>query len=77
MPKTYRVHEFAALAGVTTKTLHHYDRIGLLTPNRTGAGYRVSGAADLVRLQQIVALKFIGLSLQRIRAVLDRPGART
>ena len=71
MPKTYRVHQFAALAGVTTKTLHHYDRIGLLTPNRTGAGYRVYGAADLVRLQQIVALKFIGLSLQRIRAVLE------
>jgi len=71
MAKTYRVHEFAALAGVTAKTLHHYDRIGLLTPNRTEAGYRAYADTDLLRLQQIVALKFIGLSLRQIRTALE------
>jgi DNA-binding transcriptional MerR regulator len=37
----YRVHQFAELAGVTVKTLHHYDRVGLLRPQRTHSGYRV------------------------------------
>src|SRR5687768_4217741 len=68
----YRVHEFAALAGVTVKALHHYDRLGLLTPRRTDAGYRVYTDRDLERLEQIVALKFIGLSLKQIRALLDQ-----
>ncbi len=53
------------------KTLHHYDRLGLLKPQRTDAGYRVYTAGDLERLEQIVALKFLGLSLQQIKAVLD------
>jgi MerR family transcriptional regulator, thiopeptide resistance regulator len=38
---SYRIHEFAELAGVTVKALPHYDRIGLLTPRRTEAGYRM------------------------------------
>jgi MerR family transcriptional regulator, thiopeptide resistance regulator len=70
MSRTYRVHEFAALAGVTIKALHHYDRRGLLQPKRTAAGYRVYEDDDLLRLQQIVGLKFIGLSLIQIRDVL-------
>ncbi|HLG57652.1 MAG TPA: MerR family transcriptional regulator [Vicinamibacterales bacterium] len=69
---SYRVHEFAELAGVTVKTLHHYDRLGLLKPGRTAAGYRVYTPADLPRLEQIVALKALGLSLKDIRALLDR-----
>jgi MerR family transcriptional regulator, thiopeptide resistance regulator len=69
----YKVREFAERAGVTVRTLHHYDRLGLLPPSgRTRAGYRLYGERDLARLQQIVTLKFIGLSLQEIKALLDR-----
>jgi DNA-binding transcriptional MerR regulator len=68
----YRVHEFAQLAGVTVKTLHHYDRVGVLRPSRTAGGYRVYTSSDLIRLEQILALKTIGLALKDIRALLDR-----
>ena len=70
--KSYRIHEFAHLAGVTVKALHHYDRLGLLTPRRSETGYRVYRECDLERLEQIVALKFLGLPLKQIRAVLER-----
>jgi len=70
MATVYKVHEFAELSGVTVKTLHHYDRLGLLTPRRTDAGYRIYTGRDLERLEQIVALKFLGFSLRRIRTVL-------
>ena len=72
MPTSYRVHQFAELAGVTVKALRHYDRLGLLKPMRSGAGYRLYRAGDLARLQQIVALKSVGLSLKDIRTLLDR-----
>jgi DNA-binding transcriptional MerR regulator len=68
----YRVQAFAELAGVTVKTLHHYDRVGLLHPRRTTAGYRLYTSSDLVRLEQILALKTIGFSLHEIRQLLDR-----
>jgi DNA-binding transcriptional MerR regulator len=68
----YSVHEFAALAGVTVKTLHHYDRLGLLKPRRSAAGYRLYTDRDLERLEQIVALKFIGLPLKHIKVLLER-----
>jgi len=64
------VRQFAALANVTVRTLHHYDRVGLLKPRRTRAGYRVYRDADLPRLQQIVVLKFLGLSLIEIASAL-------
>src|SRR5579863_777437 len=65
--------EFAALGGVTVRTLHHYDRIGLLKPNkRSGAGYRLYQLRDLERLEQIVALKFLGLPLSEIRHVIEK-----
>jgi DNA-binding transcriptional MerR regulator len=68
----YRVSEFAEKAGVTVRTLHHYDRLGLLKPSgRTEAGYRLYGERDFARLQQIVTLKFIGLPLANIRTLLD------
>jgi DNA-binding transcriptional MerR regulator len=67
-----RVHEFAELAGVTVKALHHYDRLGLLKPRRTEAGYRIYTERDLEHLEQIVALKFLGLGLRQIRTVLER-----
>lgn len=69
---TYRVQEFSALAGVTVRTLHHYDRLALLRPRRNRAGYRLYTHRDLERLEQIVALKFLGLSLTQIKRVLDR-----
>jgi MerR family transcriptional regulator, thiopeptide resistance regulator len=68
----YRVREFATLAGVTVKALHHYDRVGLLKPKRTRAGYRLYSAHDRDRLEQIASLKFVGLPLKQIRTLLDR-----
>ena len=71
--RLYRASEFAALTGVTVRTLHHYDRAGLLRPGgRTGAGYRLYGAREFARLQQILTLKFIGLPLEEIKGLLDR-----
>ena len=69
-----------SLPGVTVRTLHHYDRIGLLKPCRTEAGYRLYSDCDLARLEQIVAMKFLGLPLKQIKALLERnpldaPGA--
>jgi DNA-binding transcriptional MerR regulator len=68
------VQEFARLAGVTVRALHHYDRLGLLRARRNGTGYRVYAAGDLERLEQIVALKFLGIPLKRIGTMLDRDG---
>jgi len=70
----YQAKEFAALSGVTVRALHHYDRMGLLRPRRTHSGYRIYGEQDLARLEQIVALKFLGLPLRRIKTLLDRDG---
>ena len=66
----YRIQEFAAKAGVTVRTLHHYDRIGLLKPKRTHTRYRVYSDADLPRLRQIIVFKFLGLSLAEIAEAL-------
>jgi MerR family transcriptional regulator, thiopeptide resistance regulator len=72
--RNYQPHEFAKRAGVTIRALHHYDRLGLLKPSgRTAAGYRLYTDRDLVRLEQIVALKFIGFPLSQIRDLLNRP----
>jgi DNA-binding transcriptional MerR regulator len=72
----YRVTEFAGLAGVTVRALHHYDRLGVLRPRRSASGYRVYSLRDLERLEQIVALKFLGLPLQEIKILLDREARR-
>lgn len=68
----WKVREFAELAGVTVKALHHYDRLGLLKPARTESGYRAYSTADLERLEHIVALRFVGIPLKQIGALLDR-----
>ncbi|HYO90677.1 MAG TPA: MerR family transcriptional regulator, partial [Pyrinomonadaceae bacterium] len=69
----YLAQEFAERAGVTVRTLHHYDRTGLLKPSGyTAAGYRLYGEKDLARLQQIVTLKFIGFSLRQIKELLEQ-----
>src|SRR5438105_8251731 len=71
--RLYKTAEFAKLAGVTVRTLHHYDRLGLLEPSaRTVKGYRLYGERDFARLQQIVTLKFIGFPLKQIKRILNR-----
>ena len=72
MSSTYRVGEFAKLAGVTVRALHHYDRIGLLKPQRAGSGFRVYELRDMERLEQIAALKFLGIPLKEIKLLLKR-----
>lgn len=71
----YLIGEVARLTGVTVRTLHHYDELGLLVPSgRTAAGYRRYAYADLVRLQQVLGYRSLGLSLEEIAAILDDPG---
>ncbi len=66
----YRIGEFAKLAGVTVRALHHYDRIGLLKPQRGNSGFRFYRMEDLERLEQIAALKFLGIPLREIKLLL-------
>jgi DNA-binding transcriptional MerR regulator len=70
MDRGYKIGEFAELAGVTVKALHHYDRIGLLKPQRSCSGTRVYSLLDLERMEQIAALKFLGISLSEIKRLL-------
>jgi DNA-binding transcriptional MerR regulator len=66
------VGEVAALAGVTVRTLHHYDRIGLLSPSgRSAAGYRLYTPADLDRLHQVLLYRELGFSLEDVAALLS------
>jgi len=72
--ETMKVGRLAAKAGLTVRTLHHYDEIGLLRPSaRTAAGHRLYGRAEVERLQQIASLRHLGLPLEEIRAYLTRP----
>jgi len=74
MAHVYKVGEFAELTGVSIRTLHHYDRLGLLRPSsRSEAGYRFYAAHDLLRLQQILTLRYLGFSLPAIGEILGRP----
>ena len=67
-----KISEFAKKSGVMVKTLLHYDKIGLLKPSmKSENGYRIYYDEDFIRLQQISTLKFVGLSLQEIKQVLD------
>ena len=70
--KLWQAGGFAESAGVTVRTLHHYDELGLLTPTAySAAGYRLYAAADFERLEHITALRFIGLTLKDIRDILS------
>ncbi len=67
------VKQLSDMTGVSVQTLHHYDKIGLLSPSfRTASGYRVYTSDDLFTLQQIVALKYFGFSLSAIPGVLSK-----
>jgi DNA-binding transcriptional MerR regulator len=72
--RTYQVKQAAGMSGVSVRTLHHYDAIGLLVPSaRTAAGYRLYTGDDLLRLQQILIGRELGLALEEIRRLLDDP----
>ncbi|MEV5706694.1 MerR family transcriptional regulator [Actinoallomurus sp. NPDC052274] len=72
--RTLAVGELARLTGLTVRTLHHYDRLGLLSPARDSAGRRCYGPAEVRRLHRILALRGFGLSLTEIAKVLDGAG---
>ena len=70
----YTVKNLANLAGVTPRTLHHYDQIGLLHPSHKGDnGYRYYDEAAVLRLQQILFFRELGLGLDEIASALNRP----
>ncbi|MDQ2625070.1 MAG: MerR family transcriptional regulator, partial [Actinomycetota bacterium] len=67
------IQEVSKITGVTSRTLRHYDAVGLLAPSRTGVnGYRFYDDDALVRLQRVLLLRELGLGLDEIAAVLDR-----
>ncbi len=71
----YTVGEVARLAGITKRTLHHYDGIGLLRPSgRSAAGYRLYDHRDLERLQEVLFFRELGFSLDEIEEALTDPG---
>ncbi|MGL4651711.1 MAG: MerR family transcriptional regulator [Caldilineaceae bacterium] len=71
----YTVKQLADIAGVSVRTLHYYDEIGLLTPSAVREnGYRTYGHQELLRLQQILFFRELDFSLTAIRDLLDRPG---
>ena len=76
MKKTERltVGALAGMAGVTVRTLHHYDQIGLVVPSgRTPAGYRTYGDAEVKRLQEVLFFRELGFALDEIRQIVSRP----
>jgi len=66
----YHIKEAAELSGVSVKTLHHYDKIGLLVPLKSENGYRIYSQEDLERLQVILYYKYLGFSLEKIAELL-------
>lgn len=69
----YTVHELAELSGVSVRTLHYYDEIGLLQPGRRDNNYRSYGSDEVDRLQQILLYREIGMGLATIRDILANP----
>lgn len=68
-----KVGELARRTGISIRTLHHYEEIGLLRPRRTESGHRVYDAEDVIRLQWVMSLRQIGLALNEIADCLDSP----
>ncbi len=67
------VGEVAAAAGVSVRTLHHWDAVGLLVPAKDASGYRSYGPDDLVRLRQVLVYRELGFGLDEVRRLLDDP----
>lgn len=70
---TYTIQELAKLAGISSRTLRHYDQIGLLRANRGENGYRVYEVWQVDRLQQILFYRRLGMKLEKIGCLLDSP----
>lgn len=71
----YTVHELGELAGVSARTIRYYDQIGLLKPAKLNpSGYRIYGPAEVDRLQQILFYRELGVSLKKIKEILNSPG---
>ena len=71
----YTVKQVAKLSGVSIRTLHHYDEIGLLKPARVGAnGYRYCGRDELLRLQQILFHRELGFAVVAVAAIIECDG---
>jgi DNA-binding transcriptional MerR regulator len=71
------VGELAGRTGLSVRALHYYDEIGLLSPSqRSESGHRLYTAGDVVRLQRIKSLQYLGFSLKEVRDCLDRPDFR-
>jgi MerR family transcriptional regulator, thiopeptide resistance regulator len=74
MARRYRVGELARLTKVSVRTLHHYDRIGILRPAELSeGGHRLYSENEMLRLQQILTLRYLGFPLAQIGELLDRP----
>lgn len=71
--KTYTVKQVAQMARISVRTLHHYDEIGLLVPERSAKDYRLYTEQDLLRLQQILISREMSMSLEDIKHSLDDP----
>ncbi|MFG2053953.1 MerR family transcriptional regulator [Micromonospora sp. NPDC048930] len=75
MAATWRIGELCRRTGLTVRTLHHWDHVGLLRPSaRTSSGHRLYAERDVDRLYRIVALRELGLPLETIGVLLDRTG---
>jgi DNA-binding transcriptional MerR regulator len=75
--KPMTVSQVARRVGITVRTLHHYEAIGLLVPaHRSASGYRLYGTDELMRLQHIVSLKALGLTLDDIGSSLATSSLR-
>src|SRR5437763_14695485 len=73
-PRGMKVGELAKRTGLSVRTLHYYDEIGLLQPSQlTASRHRLYGPGEVMRLQQIKSLRQLGFSLDEIRACLDAP----
>lgn len=70
---TMKVKEVAKIVGISVRTLHHYDEIGLLCPDTTDSGYRLYSSKDLDTLQQILFFKELGFPLKKIKVMTNRP----
>src|SRR4051794_14300426 len=72
--RRYRVGQFARASGVSIRTLHHYDRLGLVkAAGRDDAGYRYYTQQELLTLQQVLTLRYLGFSLGRIAELMRAP----
>jgi DNA-binding transcriptional MerR regulator len=72
--RSWKIGEIASRTGLTIRSLHHYDQIGLFSPSRsTDSGHRLYTDADVTRLHQIISLKQLGFALEEIKVMINNP----